>query len=486
MQRVSKSAGAAIGSTHPTRTNRQPFRKSSRRLFVAFGLAVGVLGTMLTVPDSIAAQEQPTDAEAKPQAPVDATALASDSDIRQRIRGIYSEIDALAAVDVSVREGVVTLSGNVPNGAAQRAVELAQRIQGVVTVENKLERTLDLETNLAPLLQSLKADLVRWSRALPLLLVALLLFLSIAYAGHRLAKWSNLWRRLAPNAFLADLLAQAVRIAAVVLGLVLALNLLGATALMGTILGGAGVLGLALGFAVRDSLDNYISSIMLSLRQPFRANDHVLVNEHEGRVVRLTSRATVLMTLDGNHLRIPNSTVFKAVILNYTRNPERRFEFDLGVDADDDPLAAMSTGIEAISGLDIVLADPAPTAYIKTVGDSNIVVCFMAWVDQEQTDFRKARSLAIRAAKRALEERGFTLPEPIYRLRFDPDETSAGLPRLVNQPTRYGRKTPAQSVAKPRDDLLNARPDMHLEEKVDEERALDRAGDLLDSAKPVE
>src|SRR3546814_6970546 len=87
---------------------------------------------------------------------------------------------------------------------------------------------------------------------------------------------------------------------------------------------------------------------MLSLRQPFRANDHVVIEGHEGRVVRLTSRATILMTLEGNHLRIPNSTVFKAVILNYTRNPERRFDFELGIDANDDPVDGMAVGLRAI------------------------------------------------------------------------------------------------------------------------------------------
>ena len=96
-----------------------------------------------------------------------------------------------------------------------------------------------------------------------------------------------------------------------VLGLVAALQILEATALLGAVLGGAGVIGIALGFAVRDTVDNYVSSLMLSLRQPFRANDHVVIEGHEGRVIRLTSRATILMTLDGNHLRIPNSTVFK-------------------------------------------------------------------------------------------------------------------------------------------------------------------------------
>jgi small-conductance mechanosensitive channel len=183
---------------------------------------------------------------------------------------------------------------------------------------------------------------------------------------------------------MAELVATFVRFMFIVLGLVAGLELLGATALLGAVLGGAGVIGIALGFAVRDTVDNYVSSLMLSLRQPFRANDHVVIEGHEGRVVRLTSRATILMTLDGNHLRIPNSTVFKAVILNYTRNPERRFDFELGVDANDDPMAAIKSGLEAIGDLDFVLDDPAPMGNIVTVGDSNIVLCFRAWVDQEK------------------------------------------------------------------------------------------------------
>jgi hypothetical protein len=184
----------------------------------------------------------------------------------------------------------------------------------------------------------------------PLLLLGLIVFAAFAILGWWAGSFSRFWRRLTPNPFVGDLLAQLVRVTGVVLGIVLALNLIGATTLMATVLGGAGVIGIALGFAVRDALENYISSIMLSLRQPFRANDHVVVDGHEGKVVRLTSRATILMTLDGNHLRIPNSIVFKAVILNYTRNPERRLEFELGVDANDDPGAAISTGASGQRG----------------------------------------------------------------------------------------------------------------------------------------
>lgn len=134
---------------------------------------------------------------------------------------------------------------------------------------------------------------------------------------------------------------SAVRVVNIVADLIVALQILGATALLGLVLGSAGVIGIALGFAVRDTVDNYVSSLMLSIRQPFRANDHVLIGDSEGRVIRLTSRATILMTLDGNHLRIPNATAFKAIILNYTRNPQRRIEFNLGIDSDDDPMQGM-------------------------------------------------------------------------------------------------------------------------------------------------
>ena len=224
---------------------------------------------------------------------------------------------------------------------------------------------------------------------------------------------------------MAELLSQTIKVIFVILGLILGLSLIGAEAIIGTLLGGAGVIGIAVGFAVKDTIENYISSLMLSIRQPFRARDQVNINGQEGIVVRLTSRATILMTLDGNQLRIPNSEVFKGTILNYTKNPERRFTFDLGVDANDDPLAAIKVGLDAVNALDFVLNDPKAIAIITQVGDSNIVLEFQVWVNQANTDFLKARSIAIREAKHALENQGFSLPEPIYRLRFNSEVEDA-------------------------------------------------------------
>ena len=423
---------------------------------------------------------------------------ADDAAIETRINAIFAEIGALQGVEASVTEGVVSLTGLAPSQAdIDRAVSIAGRFQGVVTVQQSIERDLSVDRSISPAIANLQNSLHRGWEALPLVGLAIAVFLVILILGHLLASWKALWQRLTPNPFLAEIVSQAVRFIAIVIGLVTALNLIGATALMGAILGGAGVIGLAIGFAVRDTVENYIASIMLSLRQPFRANDHVLVDAHEGRVVRLTSRATILMTLDGNHLRVPNSTVFKAVILNYTRNPERRFDFDLGVDAEDDPVAAMATGIAAIASLDFVLDEPKPDAIITTVGDSNIVIRFMGWVNQSETNFGKARSLAIRAAKDAVEDAGFTLPEPIYRLRFDgaPVEIRPGSGLTVSEGETAAPASAPASKPNPATsaeartaeaDVLNTRPDDHIAEKVEEERAQTGEKDLLDNQRPVE
>jgi len=179
-----------------------------------------------------------------------------DGRIQTRLKGIYNEIEALDSLVVEVSEGVVTVNGSVSSEAqAQTALLLAKRIEGVVTVEDNIERTLDIEGNLTPKIEEYMGQLAKWFRATPLLLFSVVVAVVISLAGHILAKWSGLWRRIAPNPFLGELLAHAVRVVFIVFGVVTALNLIGANAMIGTVLGGAGVLGLAIGFAIRDTME---------------------------------------------------------------------------------------------------------------------------------------------------------------------------------------------------------------------------------------
>jgi len=428
-------------------------------------------------------------ATATPEPQIASTSEAGlDERIATRIQDIFSQLPSLSAVSVSVSQGVVTLSGTVPDAAAKsRAEAIAGRVDGVVTVENSLERDVSVDGSLDEL-GELSDRMTSIVKMLPLIGVALAAALLISLIGYLIAGFGALWQRIAPNSFLAELIASAIRFIFVIGGMVVALEMIGAATLLGAVLGGAGVIGIALGFAMRDTVENYVASLMLSLRQPFRANEWVVINEFEGRVIRLTSRATILMTLDGNHLRIPNSTVFKAVILNYTRNPQRRFEFVLGIDAEDDPTAARHLGVEAMRSLPFILDDPEPQGRVVEVGDSNIVLKFLGWVDQNETDWYKAKSRSIPAVKDALEAAGFLLPEPIYRLRFDPGtqlplaESGTAAPAKHREPaTGKVPEVPAMAAS-------DIAPENEVKRMVDAERAADPESDkdLLDSGKPVE
>ncbi|MEM1064656.1 MAG: mechanosensitive ion channel family protein [Pseudomonadota bacterium] len=411
---------------------------------------------------------------------------ATDREIAARIRQVLSEIEGYDRVDVSVSAGVVTLAGEVIDGAAEdELTQIISRVAGVVAIENELRQSGDLNERLAPAIDRVfdRGETVLVNT--PIFLVALAVFLTVAAFGWLVTMRLTLWKRFAPNSFIAEIYRAVARIGFVILGLVIALDILNATALIGAVLGAAGVVGLAVGFAVRDTVENFIASILLSLRQPFRPNDFVEIAGDMGNVARLTSRATILISPDGNHIRIPNATVFKGRIVNYSRDPNRRFTFDLGVDAESDLAAALSTSVTALESLPFLLNDPPVGAWIERVGDSNVILTFSGWVNQRETDFLKARGEAIRVTKAALEAAGFGLPEPTYRLKVDSGR------RPLSEPERHTLALAPSPLGE--DDIelpAAAAPDVveqATEEAVDRERlAKDGSADLLSETRGQE
>ena len=108
-----------------------------------------------------------------------------------------------------------------------------------------------------------------------------------------------------------------------------ALHLLGMTEAVLSFLGLAGVVALAVGFAFRDIAENFIASVMLGVRRPFRVGDFIEVAGKSGVVKSLNTRATVLVTLDGSQVRIPNATIFKEILVNKTASTTVRGSFDV-------------------------------------------------------------------------------------------------------------------------------------------------------------
>lgn len=342
---------------------------------------------------------------------------AQDFATRDRIMDILGQLEGYDDVRATVSNGIVTLRGTVVDATRISALnELVARVEGVVAIENTVAESTDVVERLNPALHRMQERVAQAIAFSPLILVALTAGVLMWLFGFWLAKRSWPWDRIAPNAFIADIYRQIVRLVFVVLGIVLALDLLNATALLGTILGAAGIVGLAIGFAVRDTVENFISSIMLSIRQPFRPKDLVEIEGDLGHVIRLTSRATILLSLDGNHIRIPNATVFKSRIINYTRNDERRFTFLVGVDPAADIAEAQRIILSALKELPFLLETPGPGVWVEGLGASTIDITAAGWIKQHETGIGMAKGEAIRVVKARLEAAGIALPEPTYRL----------------------------------------------------------------------
>lgn len=406
---------------------------------------------------------------------------ATDQAIVASLERRLGQNEELSEIAVTSDAGVVRLSGRALTPEARElAGTIARRTEGVVSVSNGIELVTDVRERLDPALSEMRQRLTGLIASVPLFAIGLLIVLAAIFLAGQVSRWKRPYGRLADNRFVLDLAHQVTRAVIVGLGILVALELLNATAVVGAVLGAAGVFGLALGFAFRDLVENYIAGVLLAVRQPFEPNDLVSIDGREGKVVRLTSRATILMTLDGNHLRIPNASVFKGIVLNYTRNPRRRFSFVVGVGTGEDLLEAQRLGSETLAAIDGVLDDPPPTAQVEELGDSSVSVRFFGWVDQRQTDFQKARSEALRRVKISLEEADMDLPEPIYRVMQveAPPVANKGAAAAKAAPRPAPEPAPAPAaVSDPEDLSPTADP---IDREIAEERASSEHQDLLD------
>ncbi len=401
-----------------------------------------------------------------------------DAAIAMRIRDILGELDGYDDVTVTVSSGIVSLNGNALDSAAiERLGELVSRVDGVVTIENGVTETTDLAERLNPAIERFVSRMQQFIAFIPLMVVSFIAFAIIVYIGLFIARRKQPWDRMAPNMFIADIYRQIIRVAFVIAAIVIALDIMGATALLSTIMGAAGIIGLAIGFAVRDTVENFIASIMLSMRQPFRPNDLIEIGGDTGKVIRLTSRATILLSLDGNHIRIPNATVFKSRIVNYSRNEERRFTFDLGIDANADLTKARQIVKDALGDLPFILKQPSTSVWVENIGDSSVTLRVTAWFNQRVSSGSLSKGEAINYAKAALEGVGITLPEPSYRLIMD-----TGTAPTPSKPS--GKKKPVTKVVTIGN--VDADDEQALEKIVNEERLDAERGDLLNNTAPEE
>ena len=414
----------------------------------------------------------------------EATQIASqDAALSERLRSIFAALDDLPRLRVDVQAGIVVLSGSVPTrDDADSAAEIARALPGVVLVvdEITLDRSMTrrLTSSWAKGVNQLR-DAVAF---LPLLGVGLLIVVLAWLLARFLRDADLLYRFLRDRNLLQNLLRQTVFAAVILGGIMAALRFLDAGALIGTALGAAGVVGLALGFAFRNIVENYLAGILLAIRQPFRLRDDVNIDGAKGTVLRMTSSETTLLDADGNHLRLPNAMIFNGKVLNYTRNPLRRFTVSVGVGTDVDLGRAQKLGVETLQRMNGMAEDPAPSARVTALGDSTVQLELFGWVDQRNANFIKAASEAKRLVKTAYDQAGIAMPAPAYLVQLDAPLAGAALP---GAPSRPAAPEPPVADSGPPPEEVDLSAEEDVTRQVEQEIARSGEDNLLADPDPT-
>ena len=171
-----------------------------------------------------------------------------------------------------------------------------------------------------------------------------------------------------------------------------------------------GAAGLAIGLALKDSLSNIASGVMLIVQRPFHVGDFVQAAGLEGTVDQIRVFQTKMRTIDNRMVIVPNSLITTAPIINFTANPQRRIDLAVGVGYEDDLKVARAVLLEVANANPYVLAAPPAEALVTTLGESSVNVELRAWVNT--ADYGNARSELTAAVRDRLVERGLNIPYP--------------------------------------------------------------------------
>lgn len=250
-------------------------------------------------------------------------------------------------------------------------------------------------------------------------LLLLLLYAGWALIHHLLHRQANAWGL---DASLSLLLSNVVRGVWLLSGIYLIFRQFGIDLL--PILGGLGVVGLAVGFAAQDILANLISGVTLLLDRPFRIGDWVRIRDYEGQVHGLTLRTTRIMTRDNEWVSIPNKDVAGATVVNLTAGGTLRLNVPLPLAYAERVPEARALLLKVLAQHPKVEADPAPVVLVREVNESNLELIMRFYVSDENVKAYPVLTMQLReAAKEALQDAGLAAPYPrqwIYRVDGTP------------------------------------------------------------------
>jgi small conductance mechanosensitive channel len=255
---------------------------------------------------------------------------------------------------------------------------------------------------------------------LPNLLLALIVFvIFFVVAGNirQLVKRLTRHRRHARN--LGLVLGRLAQWITLLIGLFISLSIVIPTLKAGDLVQLLGISGVAIGFAFRDILQNFLAGILILLTEPFQLEDQIVYKDFEGTVENIQTRATTIRTYDGRRIVIPNSELFTNAVTVNTAFEHRRLEYDVGIGYGDNIDEAKRLIVEALHETEGVLRDPAPDAIVVDLADSTVNIRARWWVKPPlRSEVLNLQDKVLTAIKQKLIVNGIDLPFPTQQILF--------------------------------------------------------------------
>lgn len=270
-------------------------------------------------------------------------------------------------------------------------------------MDSKLEQWADNITDLLP--------------NFVLAIIVFSIFLLVGrFARRAIHKVGN---KMSSNKAASNILGLIANIVILLVGLAFSLEIMNLSAAATSILAGAGIAGIALGFALQDIAANFISGILLALQRPFKIGDLVLTQETFGTVRLINLRSTEIETLEGQYVHIPNKDILLNPLVDYSHIGSRRIDLTVGVAFSTDLDKAEEVALQAISKLDGLDRSRPIDMYYNEFGHSSIKFTIRYWIPfSKQPEFLTMQSMGIKAIKKAFDEAGIAIPFPMRTLEI--------------------------------------------------------------------
>lgn len=269
---------------------------------------------------------------------------------------------------------------------------------------------------------------------------AVLIFLG--FPAVRLAgKWTKKYVTQKYTPQLGMILEKIVLYSGLAMILISILNELGFK--LSHLLGAAGIVGIAVGFASQTSVSNIISGLFLIAEKPFEINDVITVGNFTGQVLSIDILSVKLRTFDNRFVRIPNETIIKSEVTNITRFPIRRVDLEIGIAYKENVERVRQILLEIAHNHPLVLNEPEPLVVFTGFGNSSVDLKFLVWA--AKADWLKVKNSIQEEIKARFDAEGIEIPFP--HISFYTGAATQPLPvKLIEQASAGGAATESSAV----------------------------------------